>query len=79
MSTIRVDLPDGILAAATAMAATDQVDLEEFVVRAVAERVEAVRGLAYLRERSRQGNREAFLAVLSQSPDVPPVPGDELE
>jgi hypothetical protein len=32
----------------------------------------------YLEERARRGNREKFLAVLAEVPDVPPEPGDEL-
>lgn len=35
--------------------------------------------LAYLEERAKRGNGAGFDRILARVPDVPPVPGDEIE
>ena len=80
MSTIQLTLPDELVDEARRLAASSNEPLDEFIGRAVAEHVAAVRRFEQLRERGRQrASRERFLAALDAAPDVPPVPGDEIK
>ncbi len=76
MSTVQVKLPDSVLEQARELAARDQIPLDYFVALAVAERVSALRGIAYLEERAQRGNAAKLKEVLVKAPDVEPEPSD---
>ena len=79
MNTLEIKLPDSVLAQARELAQKDQISLDYFVALAVAERVSALRGLAYLKERAARGSAAKLKEVLSKVPDVEPDPSDRIE
>ena len=54
------------------------MSLDQLLSSAVAEKLSALLTVEHLRERARHAKREDFVAFLNASPDVPPLPGDEL-
>lgn len=79
VNVIRVQLPAAVVAEVTTMAEADRVSFDQILIDALAGHLSARKQLDYLRERGRRGSRERFLAALDNAPDVPPVPGDELD
>lgn len=77
MSTVTVQMPEGLAAQLRETAETAGVSLDQFLSSAAAEKLSAWQTLAHLRARAVRARREDFIAFLDQSPDVPPVPGDE--
>lgn len=79
MSTITVTLPDQLKKSVEDMAQRENVSTDEFICMALAAKVSQVDQLAYLKMRAARGNREAFLRVLNNAPEVKSDEGDELE
>jgi hypothetical protein len=79
MSSIQITLPEEVVSAARRQAEKDQQSLDEYLSRAIVEHLAAVRRFEDLRERGKDASRERFLEALNKAPDVPPVPGDEIE
>jgi len=79
MTAINVKLPDSIVKKAGELAAKDGVSLDQFVSTAVAEKVSAWLTEDDLDIRARRASREKFDGALAQVPNVPPVPGDEIQ
>jgi hypothetical protein len=52
--------------------------MNQFFVAAIAEKVSALKTEAYFRERQARGEPSGFDAWLAASPDLPPVPGDQV-
>ena len=75
MSNYALRLPDSLLAYARQ---EESVSMNQFFVAAIAEKVSALKTEAYFRERQARGEPSGFDAWLAASPDLPPVPGDEL-
>ena len=59
-------------------AAKECVTVDQLLCSAAAEKLSALMTVDHLRQRARRAKREDFLAFLDASPDVPPLPGDEL-
>jgi hypothetical protein len=78
MSTLTIQLPDGVARQLRECAEREGVTVEQLMSSAAAEKLSAMLTVEHLRERARNGKREDFLAFLNGSPDVPPLPGDEL-
>ena len=78
MSTLTIQLPEGVARQLRECAAREGVTVEQLVSSAAAEKLSAMLAVEHLRERARNAKREDFLAFLNASPDVPPLPGDEL-
>jgi 16S rRNA U516 pseudouridylate synthase RsuA-like enzyme len=78
MSTLTIQLPEGLARQLRECAAREGVTVEQLVSSAAAEKLSAMLTVEHLRERARNAKREDFLAFLNGSPDVPPLPGDEL-
>jgi hypothetical protein len=78
MTAINIKLPDSILKKADELAARDGVSLDQFVSTAVAEKLSGWLTEDDLDKRASWASRKKFDAALSQVPNVPPVPGDEL-
>ena len=79
MSTISVRIPDSVYQRVKALAAEEHVSINQFINSAVAEKLSALMTKEYLEERASRGDRRKFEAVLAKVPDVPPLPGDEME
>ena len=79
MPLVTLDLPEDTLAAARRLADEGGVTLDEVLAEAVDGLVESRRQRAYLKERAERGRSVDIRAIMAKVPDVPPVPGDELE
>jgi len=78
MSTLTIQLPDGIARQLQECATKEGVTVNQLLSSAAAEKLSAMMSIEHLRERARHAKREDFVAFLNGSPDVPPMPGDEL-
>ena len=77
MSTLSLRLPDSLHEKVRALAAQDEISINQFIAIAVAEKMSALLTLDYLKERAARGNRAAFERALRKVPSRPPLPGDE--
>ena len=78
MSTLTIQLPEGVACQLCECAAREGVTVDQLMSSAAAEKLSAMLTVEHLRERARHAKREDFIAFLNGSPDVPPMPGDEL-
>ena len=78
MSTLTVQMSDGLARQLRECAAKEGVTVDQLLSSAAAEKLSALMTVEHLRERARHAKREDFVAFLNGSPDVPPVPGEEL-
>jgi hypothetical protein len=79
MAIVSVVLPGSLQRAAEDLARELGVSLNQFIASAVAEKVSALRTVAYLDARAKRADAATFRAVLARAGrDKPPVPGDEL-
>jgi hypothetical protein len=79
MSNLTLTIPDDVLANARRMAEQEHLSLEDFASRALAELVSSRAVMQAYVERGKTVTRERFLEILRKAPDVPPMPGDEIE
>ncbi len=75
----QLDLPESVLDEARKLASKDNIPLDHYVALVVTRHVAALQGIEYLKQRAKGASREKFLEVLRNAPDVPPMPGDEIE
>ena len=78
VSTLTIQLPEGVARQLRECAAREGVTVDQLMSSAAAEKLSAMLTVEHLRERARHAKREDFIAFLNASPDVPPMPGDEL-
>ena len=78
MSTVTVELPDGVKKVIEELAEKEGFSVNQFLVSAAGEKLAVMRTIEYLRREAAAGRREDFDRYLAASPDVPPMPGDEL-
>ncbi len=72
MSTLRIQLPDSLRAAAEALAHEDRISLDQLVSSALAEKIAALETERYLQRRAARGDRAAFEAAWAKVADVEP-------
>jgi len=78
MSTLTIHIPDGVASQIRKVAEGEGITVDQLLSSAASEKMSAMMTIDYLRERARRAKREDFHAFLAASPDVPPMPGDEL-
>ena len=78
MSTLTIQMPEGLGRQLCECAAREGVTVDQLMSAAAGEKLSALLTVDHLRDRARHAKREDFLAFLNGSPDVPPMPGDEL-
>jgi hypothetical protein len=78
MSTVTIQLPEGVQQKLQEVAIREGVTLDQLLASAASEKLSAMLSVDYLRERAKRGSPEKLRAFLAKSPDVPPMPGDEL-
>jgi hypothetical protein len=61
-----------------AIAASDDVSINQFIVQAVAERVAVLRDRGYIAQRAARAKPDAMRRILEKAGDETPIPGDEL-
>jgi uncharacterized protein (DUF1778 family) len=79
MSTLSLRIPDSLHERIRKLAQQDGVSINQFISTAAAEKVAALLTVEYLQTRADKGDKSLYLAALAKVPDVPPVPGDEME
>ena len=78
MSTLTVELPESLKKTIEALAAKEGYSTSQFMASAAGEKLAMVLTMDYLRREADAGRRGDFEKYLAASPDVPPLPGDEL-
>lgn len=82
MTRYALRLPESLMAYAREVAKEEGVSMNQLFTAAIAEKLSAFKTAAFFRERAqRMSEQEAldgFEAWLAASPNVPPMPGDEL-
>lgn len=78
MSTLTIQMPESLARQLHECAVKEGVTVDQLLSSAAAEKLSALITVEHLRERARHARREDFVAFLNGSPDVPPLPGDEL-
>jgi len=78
MSTLTIQIPESLARELRECAAKEGVTVDQLLSSAAAEKLSALITVEHLRQRALRSKREDFAAFLDGSPDVPPLPGDEL-
>jgi len=78
MSILTIQLPEGVARQLRECADREGVTVDQLMSSAAAEKLSAMLTVEHLRERAKNAKREDFVAFLNDSPEVPPIPGDEL-
>jgi predicted metal-dependent hydrolase len=78
MSTVTVQMSENLARRLREYADKEGLTLDQLLASAAAEKLSALMKLDHLRERALRAKRQDFVAFLDASPDVPPMPGDEL-
>lgn len=78
MSTLTIQLPESLARQLREYAAKEGLTVDQLLSSAAAEKLSALLTVDHLRKRAVRAKREDFAAFLDASPDVPPLPGDEL-
>ena len=78
MSTISIQLPDGLKEGIESLGKREGFSIEQFLAMAAGEKLAVMCSLDYLRKEASQGSRTDWDNYLANVPDVPPLPGDEI-
>jgi len=78
MSTLTIQIPESLAQQLRECAAKEGLSVDQLLSSAAAEKLSALMTVEHLRQRAIRANRDDFVAFLDASPDVPPMPGDEL-
>ena len=78
MTKIEANVPDYLAKQAFAVAEREAVPVDEIVALALSAQVATWKGSDDMATRAKRADSAKFDRVMSQVPDVPPMPGDEL-
>jgi hypothetical protein len=78
MSTVTVQMSESLARELREYAAREGLTVDQLLSSAAAEKLSALMTVDHLRQRAVRAKREDFVAFLDASPDVPPLPGDEM-
>jgi hypothetical protein len=78
MSTVTVQMSESLARQLREYADKEGLTVDQLLASAAAEKLSALMTLDHLRQRALRAKREDFVAFLDASPDVPPLPGDEI-
>jgi len=78
MTQVVIDFPDFLFKGAEALAQKEKISIEQLITSALGEKLAALMTEDYLMQRANRGNRDVFLSVLDQAPDIEPVEEDKL-
>lgn len=78
MSTVTIEIPDSLKKGVEELAARDGYSVKQFAASAIAEKFAVMTSIDHLRREAKASRQEDFEAYLAASPNVPPLPGDEL-
>jgi DNA-binding PucR family transcriptional regulator len=78
MSAYPLQLPEELMQEVRQLAEINQVPLEQWMIAAIIQKVEAERALSRLRQAAQAADYDRFDQILASVPDTEPMPGDEL-
>jgi predicted DNA-binding protein len=78
MKAIELNMPDEVYQKLENLASRDHQSVNEFASRKLEELARAIEDFKELERRSQRANREQFGSSMAKVPNVPPVPGDEV-
>ena len=78
MSSYPLQLPEDLIEEIRRLAAENQISLDQWLLAAIAEKVEQARTVRLLRRFAVRADYARFDEILARVPDVEPIPGDEL-
>ena len=78
MSTISIQLPDGVKQGIETLGKQNGFSVEQFLSIAAGEKLAVMSSLDYLRKEASQGSRQDWDNYLANVPDVPALPTDEM-
>lgn len=78
MSALSLRLPDSVHRHIKEFAQKEGVSINQFIASAVAEKVSALATEDYLQSRAEKADKRAFVNLLANVADRPPLVGDEL-
>ncbi len=78
MSTISIQLPDGVKQGIETLGKQNGFSVEQFLSIAAGEKLAVMSSLDYLRKEASQGSRQDWDNYLANVPYVPALPGDEM-
>jgi hypothetical protein len=78
MSTISIQIPDGVRNGIETLAKREGFSVEQFLALAAGEKLAVMSSLDYLRKEASQGSHADWDTYLAHVPDVPTHAGDEL-
>ena len=78
MSTLSLRLANSLHNEVKHLARKEGISINQFIASAVAEKMSALMTEDFLVERSKKGNKKAFLQAMSKVPNVEPEANDKL-
>jgi hypothetical protein len=78
MSTLTFQMSESLARQLREYADKEGLTVDQLLASAAAEKLSALMTMDHLRQRAVRAKREDFTAFLDASPNVPPLPGDEL-
>ncbi len=78
MITLQAQLPNRLYQQVEALAATEKLSIDQFVMMALSAQVSAWLTRNYLQERAKRGSWEQFQQILAKVADIEPEPHDRL-
>ncbi len=79
MSTVLLELPDEVIAVARRLAADSKGSVDDVFLRALNHLAESERQWAEFSAAAERGRSVDIAAIMAKVPDVPAVPGDEID
>ena len=79
MKAIELNLPDDVYEKLENLASHDHQSVDAFVLRKLEEFARAFEEFKELERRAQRGSREKFQAAMAKVPNIPPMPGDEIQ
>ena len=78
MSDYPLPLPNELIKEARRLAAESRMSLNQWLMVAIADKIEAERMMRSLRQYAQKVDEARLDEILARVPDVDPIPGDEL-
>jgi hypothetical protein len=78
MTTYPLRLPNSLKQALKETAKEDGSSINQFIIMAIAEKLSAIKTVAFFEKAQQEANLETFLRVLNRKGGQPPREGDEI-
>jgi hypothetical protein len=79
MSSYELNLPSDVMEEIQRLALDGRESLDQWLLDAITQRLETEKSLKILKQYASKADDVRFREILARVPDVPPIPGDEIE